>query len=473
MDLELLRWWKRLSPVFDPWRELGPSDMERLYQDRPGRPSLPIAEEIFTADDPAEVKVVLCGSRGSGKSTELRRIGWELRHHFVPVLLDAGPAFPRGGGPLPLVILIGLAVLAEARRWSGPGADGAEHHEQAEKKLVERLREAVQKFAPKADVVGEMVKAAGALITSYPDPKVQAVGAAVQAVGGAVAAAGRAAKDRAGSPVGLEGLGRAELTALIPPERMGDARAVVEAVNDAVERLAKLSGRPALLLVEGIDKMGELADVFRVFQQPEILDAVRAPMVFTAPVSLRHSVQASWMPGKLRQVILPNVPVVRSAKGGEARPDPEGVAFMEGVFRRRVEAFRADLDPAEADPLDGIVADADLERLAVASSGVVREFLLLLWESRKAALAARRRAITPEDVTEGIRRRRIALQYALDDQRLAVLRRILARGTRPEGDVAEELLFHNYVACYGNGDLTFRPHEILVDYVRRFGGGEE
>jgi len=30
-----------------------------------------------------------------------------------------------------------------------------------------------------------------------------------------------------------------------------------------------------------------------------------------------------------------------------------------------------------------------------------------------------------------------------------------------------DLLFENYVVCYPDGDLWFRPHEVLVDYLRR------
>lgn len=459
MDRALLDYWKPTTQALDPWLELEVADLDRLYQDRAGRPSRKLAADLYRAADPTSIKVLLRGSRGSGKSTELRKIAHDLRQDFLPILLDAGLGLPRGTGTLPLVILVGVAGLAKLREWSRP-----DPQEETGSSLIQRLQaglqQAVDGFATGAVKVGDLVSAVGAVLVAQPDDETRAAGVVASTSGKALSSVGQAVGGlrRERPTPALHSLGHQELAALVPPDRMDDADAVVAAVNEILAGIAEAAGRPPLLLVEGLDKRDRLEDVFQVIEQPELLDALATPMILTGPVSLRHSLRASWMPGRLRQEILPNVPVVRGGPGRAVTQDSQGLGFMTGVYGRRIQA-------CEQCPPD-LVQPAALQRLARASSGVVREFLLLLGLAIDAAIDAGRRELTDHDVSEAIRRRRIELQYALDDQRLQILAQVLSRGTRPEGQVAEELLYNNFIACYGNGKLLFRPHEALVDYVR-------
>ena len=63
------------------------------------------------------------------------------------------------------------------------------------------------------------------------------------------------------------------------------------------------------------------------------------------------------------------------------------------------------------------------------------------------------------------------MQGFLDEASLAILQRVRDKGTLPaQGDT---LLFQNIVVCYANGDLWFRPHEAIVDWLERMFETEE
>ena len=64
--------WRRIYQIFDPTLRLEASDMD-LFVQRPDSASQVIAEEIQLGLEP-QGKWVLCGSVGSGKSSELVRL---------------------------------------------------------------------------------------------------------------------------------------------------------------------------------------------------------------------------------------------------------------------------------------------------------------------------------------------------------------------------------------------------------------
>ena len=52
----------------------------------------------------------------------------------------------------------------------------------------------------------------------------------------------------------------------------------------------------------------------------------------------------------------------------------------------------------------------------------------------------------------------------------------VARGVAEAGfshctpNQADTLLFENFIACYPNGDLWYRPHELIVEFVEAHSG---
>jgi len=79
--------WTRVYRVFEPLRP-PVEELERFYVER----QMPIADQITEAIQMSQgdIKLVLTGQRGSGKTTELMWVTQKLKEEFFPVWLDVG-----------------------------------------------------------------------------------------------------------------------------------------------------------------------------------------------------------------------------------------------------------------------------------------------------------------------------------------------------------------------------------------------
>jgi hypothetical protein len=69
--------------LFDPRRPLEGAELDTLYVARPYAPLEALKVFLQVTDEP--VKVLFSGHRGSGKSTELRRLARDLEKEFYLV----------------------------------------------------------------------------------------------------------------------------------------------------------------------------------------------------------------------------------------------------------------------------------------------------------------------------------------------------------------------------------------------------
>ena len=181
-------------------------------------------------------------------------------------------------------------------------------------------------------------------------------------------------------------------------------------------------------------------------------------MILTGPVNLRHDPRFRAVPGNFRLALLYNVPVCERDESGRVHPSPEGVAVFRDLYgrRRRTAQLPEDLISAEL-----------VQRAAQLSSGIVRDFLRILHEACMNALSAGGRSVSAEDLELSIKTLRLEMQGYLDQGHIDTLGRVLAKTTVPVTAQADTLLFENFIACYANGDLWYRPHELIVDFVER------
>ena len=240
----------------------------------------------------------------------------------------------------------------------------------------------------------------------------------------------------------------------LDPANIEQTRDLVETVNGLFRQLQALTGRPALLLADGLDKQDELEDVFAALESPDLIQRIEVPVVLTGPVNLRHDPRFRGLRNHFRNEILFNVAVRKPP--GDAHAEGEQV-LMDLYERRRA---------AAALPKD-LFQDSDLRHAASMSAGIVRDFLSILYDAGLEAFSEGRDIVTSEDLATGVRKLRQMMQMALNSDRIVLLGRVLKKRVLPPGMEASRLLYENYVACYPNGDVWYRPHEVLVDYVTR------
>lgn len=438
IDKRLLVQWRPILSALDPMRELGADEIEALYAERQGAPYKALATDLAIADQPSTLKFILCGARGSGKSTELTRLANKVSNDFCVVHTDLAAGLPDEASTLAVVTLLGVASLHAIRTWSSDD----ERATDVELRSGGRLQLALDKFGDVVPKVSKLLEGISGIVTVF-DP---AVGAAMKA-SGAVASVGAEVR---------HALARGPLEGRLPADKRDDAKAVVDAVNEILDELHERAGRPVLLLADGLDKRTGVAEVELALSEEYLLRELRAPLVLTGPVNLRHDPRFRAVPGNFRLALLYNVPVCVRAEDGTIGPADDGIAMLRTLYeqRRAAAGFSREL-----------IATELIDRAAAMCSGIVRDFLGLLHAACKNALIAGRTKVESEDLEGAIKVKRLEMEGYLDEGHLDILRRVLDKGVLPGTERADTLLFENFIACYPNGDIWFRPHELIVAFV--------
>lgn len=449
---DLLNHWRPILRALDPHRELGLGEIEALYAERPAAPYKELATDFTIAEQPSALKVILCGARGSGKSTELTRLAHEISAEFCVVHTDLAAGLPDQASTLAVVTLLGVASLHAIKSWQG--SDDVVDHSAI--RTGDRLQAALGKFGQAVPKVSQLLDGISGIVTVF-DP---ATAAAL-----ATTSMGLKATDAAMN-AGAElrhALARGPLEGRLKPEQRDDAKAIVDAVNEILTELEQLAGRPPLLLADGLDKRTGIDEVALALGEEYLLRELQAPMVLTGPVNLRHDPRFRAVPGNFRLALLYNTPVCERTKDGGVGTSELGIGMFRDLYQRRQSAANI--------PPDLIASDL-LDRAALMSSGIVREFLTILTAACKYALREHRRDVAAEDLDAAIKARRLEMEGYLNEQHITILRRVLDKGVVPAGEEADTLLFENFVACYSNGHIWFRPHELIVQFVTAQAGLE-
>lgn len=386
-------------------------------------------------------KFLYCGARGSGKTTQLRRLARQLSGDWEVLLVDLAPVLPEQVTTVQLVTHMGLALLARLGQWEGADGGVARVLGQGDGR---GFAAALGKLVHEADLP-EVIDALAPLVFAT-EPAVAAGSTAVRGVVRAIRAL-RPGRDQI-RPV--ERLARAEkLVRRLQDEELEEARAVAAEVSRLAEALHGRAGRPVVLLVDGLDKLADPKGVLSAFDERDLLVGLSAAVVLTAPATLSSEVGYVGLRQDLVLVDLHNAPVV----GPEGERRAEGIDALVTIARRRL------------GPLAGLFDDEVLTEAAVWSSGIARDFLAIVGD---AALLAE------EEGADRVRRPhadavakefRLRLQRPLTLQDLRILDRV-RRSRRADGSArGQALLFQNFIAWYPNENGYFRPHELLARWV--------
>jgi MoxR-like ATPase len=106
--------------LFDPGQPLENGQLDTYYVKRPHAPLEPLKRYLEARREP--VKVLFSGHRGSGKSTELRRLARDLAGRFFVVTASARSLNPADLQYVDVVFACAAALLREATAEGKPVA---------------------------------------------------------------------------------------------------------------------------------------------------------------------------------------------------------------------------------------------------------------------------------------------------------------------------------------------------------------
>jgi energy-coupling factor transporter ATP-binding protein EcfA2 len=380
--------WRSLVQQFRP--DVPPADMS-LYV----RPSLSCAEDIerdLFIDHTACMKFLLVGSRGGGKSTELRAISGLLRKSFTlaEIDLDQSGVTASTVSAYDLVYIAALALLKHL-----PSSEGARLFNDlatsyAGSERRNELGELAAALEGLAGFTGKLAVASAASGLLSGAAPVLAGGA------GAIEATGTALRLVTGSGVVAETSPR--------------GREIQKISNEIVAAVRTATSRPICVLIDGLEKInGESGDRFReVFEQTRLLADARWSAVIAAP------------PCTLTETNCVD------GRGFATKPvwgfGPDDVTHVTDLIRRRF--AQANVGQADID-------DDGLAKIARASGGLPRHAVMA---TRAAILAAARdeaENLTEKHVESGISTLADSLGRGLNAVHIEQLAAVMSSGLLP------------------------------------------
>lgn len=395
----------------------------------------------------ADPRILLTGTVGTGKSTELLRLHEERTGKELVLLLDLNRQFSSvmGDGEAiqrvdawEVVFLVGVAVLAVAQGLLPYPVP---------KDYVDDLRKAWEQVAHATDTPSatdiDLGKMASGMLTAGAVLVPMLALSAPAALG--VAAGVGLAKAAAEGVRRVLPVGRSKRTL---PDQDEAMQTLLSAVNVIVGYVQK-QHRPLLLLIDGLDRIRDEDQALELFLRSELLGQIACRTVVTAPFALRSAPAAAAIP-RFETVVLANEPVLD-------RVHPEspgsGVAFFVDMFRRRTQDMGA----------SDVIEPKLLEHLAYLSGGRARDFVKLVRSVAERAWPADVATATAEHVADAVDEARRALERGLDVGQIGVLMAAMNDSSRrlPEDPRARKLLDWGHLLPYPNESEWYHPHPLL------------
>ncbi len=432
------------------WRRFDPEEPAANPAWRADRPHSPVRRILRKLDLPfadGPVPMLLSGTTGSGKSTELLRVRDARANKDLVLFLDLLKHFRNIGDSDALQHVESWEVVYQA----GLAVLGAAHETlpyPVPKEMIEGLKKAWERAADATEtpkpaeldlgkIAAGMIAAGSVLL---PLAGVPAGGAAALA---AAAGAG-AAKSIAEGVRRIIPIGRSKRPL---PDQDEAVETLLGAVNLIIGHV-QTHHRRIVLVIDGLDWIRGDERQLALFDRSELLGRLACPALICAPYTLLSSLRARNL-RRFDRFVLANEPVLDRNDIDRSGP---GVAFFADIYARRT----GDLGGADLVPPDVV------ERLAYYSGGRAREFTKLTREVAERAWSDDVTQVSSALIDEVIADARKECERGLHAGHAALLRQVLADPVRlPEDPEALKLIESARLLPFDNDAQWFSPHPLL------------
>ncbi|MBK8254361.1 MAG: hypothetical protein IPK82_17045 [Polyangiaceae bacterium] len=435
--------WQKVIERFDPE---APAQNPAWRASRSRSPAKAIGDWL---DIPVGIpRVLLTGTVGTGKTTELYRIAEsraakefvvfvDLERHFTDVVGDA-PALQQIAS-WEVCFLMGVALLRAAKERLG-----FEFPKQHQKDLEQAWSKLATKSGtgdsdPKLDVM------------SLAKSMVVMASSAVPGAGAAVDAGLTLLKATTEAVKWSVRIGR---TRNVLDDQEADVQTLLASVNTLIG-LIQQRGTRVLFVIDGLDRIRELSRARELFLDSQLISQMACPMVVCGPFALRHHPSTAAIRGFHDVAPLVNEPVLN--KGQPSQPGP-GVAFLRELFEKRV----SDLPNGTS-----LISDVRLQQLAYYSGGRARELVTFVRRLAELCWLADVPQATDDLVARVLDERRRHRETGLHKGHIGVLESVAKDPDHrlPADPLAQELLNYGTLLPYPNESEWYYPHPLLLMHL--------
>ncbi|WP_170228771.1 AAA family ATPase [Polyangium fumosum] len=392
-------------------------------------------------------RLLVTGTIGTGKTTELQRIAEErsgkefvvfvdLERHCADVVHDA-QAIERVS-PWEVCFLMGVALLRAAEErldFELP----KKHREDLANRWATLAKRTNPDTPPQIDI-GSLAKSMVVLASSAATGAPGAVGAGLQLL----KAGAEAVKWTAPFGKTREALADQE----------SDVQALLDCVNTLIG-LVQQRGSRILFIIDGLDRIRDFDRAKALFIDSVLISQLACPLVICGPFALRHHPATASIRGFHDVPSLVNEPVLLKSKPKQRGP---GIEFFRELYARRV----SDLPGGPA-----LFTAEQIDELAYYSGGRAREFVAFIF--RIAGLASLNDLPQATDdlvkrVLDEFRRKR---ETGLHKGHIQTLEEIARDPDHrlPQGPLAQELLSYGTLLPYPNDSEWYFPHPLLLRHM--------
>lgn len=443
----LQRFWEAMYASFDP---IEPVADPALRVPRVGEYS-PAERVVPALLTPFETRrILVAGSIGSGKSTELLMIAERLAPERVVVLFDLWRHMERSVKDAAaiehlqaweLIGLVGLAVLRA-------GTERFSHDWNGVDKELARALSSQSSGEAQLDIAklatGLAVTVGGVLGTIAAGPSAAATTATITSAGLQVL---KAVGSAWSWKVGVS-------TSRRRTDQDQGVRDVLSATSAIIDSLRQgLGDRKLVVIIDGLDRVRRPERFEGLFVESDLLRSLPCDVVVSA-----HLAMVQRYRGRMRfdqRYDLANEPVADRANPWRSGG---GIQFFRELVDRRLSALEGVEVPND------VLPDRILERLAWCSGGRLRDFMGFMRTIAERAHAqglARVEQDLVESIIDAERRRR---SDGLNNDEITVLEDLVRDPDRrlPGSDIAIGLLEQQLILSYPNEDVWYLPHPLLM-----------
>ncbi|WP_287255878.1 P-loop NTPase fold protein, partial [Moorena sp. SIO4E2] len=319
------KYWKPAYQLFNPEQPLTtPEEMKDFYIQREDSPVEYVITTLEMEDQPA--KFLLAGHRGSGKTTELRRIQQELAENYAVIWVDTATALDRYNiGYAEVVVLIGMEVCRQAIK-PGWWSNRAQHLlDDLENSLTTVIYQDKETDTEQLELP-EVLKKMGLILK--------------------------------------RGLTRDMTKTLNVRPAVSD---IIDRVNAIIKAAETDRNQKLLVIVDGLDRH-DLRTSLEMFASP-LLTELECHIIYTIPISLRYSPSFRQPRESFQPLDLYNLPVFECERNSRptSTANKVGRDILKSVITTRL---------AKINETDLFTPDA-LELLSEKSGGVIRDLIRL------------------------------------------------------------------------------------------------
>jgi hypothetical protein len=426
------KFWKPVYQLFKPDEPLStPEDIRDFYVQRTDSPVESLISVLEMEDDPA--KFLLSGHKGSGKTTELRRVEHKLINSYAVIWIDTATALERYNiGYAEVVVLIGQEICRQAIKpgwWS-----------RKDDRLLKDLEDSLKTVI-------------------YQDKRDSSESLSLPEV---LTKMGIVLK---------QGLTREITKSLNIRPILSDIISRVNAIIKAAEKDRK---QKLLVIVDGLDRHDQVT-ALEMFASP-LLTELECHIIYTIPISLRYSPSFRQPMEQFQCLDLKNLAVFECDRNlcPTVNPNRLGRDLLIRVIQKRLQRLSSQHGYKSQD----IFTPDALELLCEKSGGVMRDLIRL---SRTACQVAVKKKLKSVDLVAAeiaVKEERQA--YTISDYHFPELAAVHKTGAlttkthnlpnKGEFVICEELLQNKFVLGYydPNKNPWFDVNPILIEDLRRW-----